>query len=292
MPPKYLGRDYTATFKMDNDRLGIGKGFNPYNNINTSISIPSLKEDVNPYSRFGYNLDFTKKDDFAKYGLSNSGTGNAGLMNNANQFVNKYGTALQGAVELGQTVAEGFKTGKNNTNQGMYDTSIGVSDATEKEANNVTNTYTAGQNTMNLMSRTGRGPVKARDLKTHKGWKNILGSTGKGAMAGATMASVLPGIGTIAGGIVGGVAGLIGSSVGELFGLFKRKKQAKEINRAKQEADYSVDYYNSKQAEQLQSANDNAAHSMANQNRYSVLGLMARGGRRNCLINNKHNRLC
>ena len=253
--------------------------------LNNDFSI-----NTNNNRKYGLNFDFTKNET-GKYGIDTGSSVNLGQdkLNKANKF----GTAIQGAIQLGQTAVNGLKTGNNNTNQGMYDTSIGVSDATEKDANNVTNTYTAGMNQMNLMSKTGNGNVSARDLKTHKGWKNILGSTGKGAAAGASVGSViLPGMGTVVGGVIGGVVGGIASGIGELFGWRKRKKQAEEMNRKKREADYAVDYYNSKQAEQLQSANDNAAHSMANQNRYSILGLMARGGRRNCLINNKHNRLC
>ena len=202
----------------------------------------------------------------------------AGALNNVYDNFDSYSQIANAAIS-------GFNTGSKNTNQGMYDTSIGLAEKTANDASNVTNTYTAGQNTLNLMSRIGDGPVTARDLRTHKGWKNILGSTATGALAGAK-------IGGAWGAAIGGAIGLAGAGIGELIGWKKRKKQAEEMNRAKQEANFSVDYYNSKQAEQLMSANDNAAHSMANQNRYSVLGLMARGGRRNCLINNKHNRLC
>lgn len=191
---------------------------------------------------------------------------------------------LSGAIGVANAGIQGFMTGSKNNNTGLRDTIVGTNNSIEDMANGVSNTYTAGSG-LNLMKKNDDGLKTAKDFKTHKGWKNVLGSTAAGAMAGAKMGGAW-------GAAIGGAIGLAGAGIGELIGWKKRKKQAEEANRAKLEADYSVDYYNSKQAEQLQSANDNAAHSMANQNRYSVLGLMARGGRRNCLINNKHNRLC
>lgn len=208
---------------------------------------------------------------------------NTTQLQNSNGVMNNLGNAMDKASAWGKVAevgVQGAMTGAKNTNQGMHDTSIGVSKETSNDASNVSNAYTAGSQ-MKLMSKTGNF-VNAKDLKTHKGWKNILGSTVSGAAAGAAGGGANPYTAA-----AGAIIGLVSSSVGEIFGNRKRKKQAEEMNRLKTEADYAVDYYNSKQAEQLQSANDNAAHSMANQNRYSVLGLMAKGGRRNCLINTK-----
>lgn len=263
----------------------------------TSLNVPNSLYDKNPYAKIGRNSDFSKNEN-AKYGMNSDytfnenakigGVGTGGgsvtdLTGGEGKGFN-LGNAMDKASAWGKVAevgVQGAMTGAKNTNQGMYDTSIGVSKETSNDASNVSNAYTAGSQ-MKLMSKTGNF-VNAKDLKTHKGWKNILGSTASGAMAGAAAGGGANPYTAAAGAVIG----LVGSTVGEIFGNRKRKKQAEEMNRLKTDADYAVDYYNSKQAEQLQSANDNAAHSMANQNRYSVLGLMAKGGRRNCLINTK-----
>ena len=138
-----------------------------------------------------------------------------------------------------------------------------------------------------MLNKTGPAAT-ANDLKTHKGWKNVLSTTGKGAAAGATLGSIIPGVGSAIGAAAGAVIGGIASGIGELFGARKRKKRAKELAEAKRAADYDVDYYNSKQAEQLASANDQAAKIQADENRRNVLALAAFGGRlkRNYLLNN------
>ena len=179
-----------------------------------------------------------------------------------------------GYIETAKTVVNGFTTGAKNTNKGLYDSTIEEAKGIQQNANDVNKTYQGGENQLNLLKRGPQEKLTAKDLKTHKGWVNILGTTASAAMSGAK-------VGGVYGAVIGGVAGLVGSSLGEIFGWKKRKKQAREINNARQDANYAVDYYNSKQAEQLTSANENAAHSIANENRRSVLGLMAHGGRMN-----------
>jgi outer membrane lipoprotein SlyB len=125
-------------------------------------------------------------------------------------------------------------------------------------------------------------------LKTHKGWKNVLNTTGKGAAAGSTIGSaIMPGIGTAIGAAAGAIIGGAAAGIGEWFGAKKRKRKAEELAERKKEADYAIAYHNSRQAEQLESANDNAAKAQADLNRRNVLALAAYGGklkRRNYLI--------
>lgn len=200
------------------------------------------------------------------------------------------GGIIGGALQLGETAYSGASIGSNNLDQGKLATQKGQFDFSSQQASNVAQTYSAGQNQLNLLSKTGPAAT-AQDLKTHKGWKNVLGTTGKGAAVGASLGSIVPGIGTAIGAAAGAVIGGIASGIGELFGARKRKKRAKELAEAKRAADYDVDYYNSRQAEQLASANDQAAKIQADENRRSALALAAYGGRlkrKNYLINNRH----
>lgn len=186
---------------------------------------------------------------------------------------------ISGGLQIAEAGIGGAINGSNNWNKGKVQTQEGQYNFINNQANNVSQSYTAGQNKLNLLSRVGSAAT-ADDLKTHKGWTNILGSTAKGAMAGASMGGAY-------GAIIGGAVGLIGSSLGELFGRDKREKEARRLKELQKEADYAVAYHNSRQAEQLASANDNAAKAQADSNRRSVLALAAYGGklkRRNYLI--------
>lgn len=197
----------------------------------------------------------------------------------SNDIMGKVG----GYVQVAEAGIGGAINGANNWNKGQVETEKNTFKSTENEANNVAQQYSAGQTQMNILSKTGPAS-SANDLKTHKGWKNILGSTGKGAMAGAS-------VGGIWGAAIGGAIGLIGSSIGEIFGRRKRKREAEKLAQMKKESDFAIDYHNSKQAEQLASANDQAAKVQADENRRSVLALAAYGGRlkrKNYLINNRH----
>lgn len=186
---------------------------------------------------------------------------------------------ISGGLQIAEAGIGGAINGSNNWNKGKVHTQEGQYNFINNQANNVSQSYTAGQNKLNLLSRVGSAAT-ADDLKTHKGWTNILGSTAKGAMAGASMGGAY-------GAIIGGAVGLIGSSLGELFGRDKREKEARRLKELQKEADYAVAYHNSRQAEQLASANDNAAKAQADLNRRNVLALVAYGGklkRRNYLI--------
>lgn len=208
----------------------------------------------------------------------------------------KNGTDVGGIIggalfQLGETAYSGASIGSNNLDQGKLATQKGQFDFSSQQASNVGQTYSAGQNQLNLLSKTGPAAT-AQDLKTHKGWKNVLGTTGKGAAVGSTIGSaIMPGIGTAIGAAAGAILGGVASGIGELFGARKRKKRAEELAKQKRATDYDVDYYNSKQAEQLASANDQAAKIQADENRRNVLALAAYGGRlkrKNYLINNRH----
>lgn len=185
---------------------------------------------------------------------------------------------ISGGLQIAEAGIGGAINGSTNWNKGNVQTQEGQFNFANNQANNVSQSYTAGQNKLNLLSRVGSAAT-ADDLKTHKGWTNILGSTAKGAMAGASFGPY--------GAIIGGAVGLVGSSLGELFGKEKREKEAKRLKELQKEADYAVAYHNSRQAEQLASANDNAAKAQADLNRRNVLALAAYGGklkRRNYLI--------
>lgn len=268
-------------------------------NQNSTYKTPNTLYDQNQYAKYGRNADFTVNDN-ARYGMnsdytfnentkiggvsnavSNTGTGVTDLVGGDKKGFD-LGNAMDKASAWGKVAevgVQGAMNGAKNTDQGKHDTTMGVLRQNESDANNVNQAYTAGQE-LRLM---GRNPSTntANSLKTHKGWKNILSSTASGAMAGAAAGGGANPYTAIAGAAIG----LIGSSLGEIFGRRKRKKMAEQEAEQKRASDYAVDYYNSKQAEQLASANDNTAHSIANQNRYSVFGLMARGGKRNCLTN-------
>lgn len=186
---------------------------------------------------------------------------------------------ISGGLQIAEAGIGGAINGSTNWDKGKVQTQEGQFNFANNQANNVSQSYTAGQNKLNLLSRVGSAAT-ADDLKTHKGWTNILGSTAKGAMAGASMGGAY-------GAIIGGAVGLIGSSLGELFGRDKREKEARRLKELQKEADYAIAYHNSRQAEQLASANDNAAKAQADLNRRNVLALAAYGGklkRRNYLI--------
>lgn len=189
---------------------------------------------------------------------------------------------IGGYAQIAEAGIGGAINGANNWDKGKVQTQEGQFKFAQNQANDVSQTYSAGQTKLNTLSRTGAA-ASAKDLKTHKGWKNILGSTASGAMAGAS-------VGGIWGAAIGGAVGLIGSSIGEILGKKKRKKEAEQLAEQKKAADYAIDYYNSKQAEQLASANDNAAKVQADQNRQSVLALAAYGGRlkRNYLLSKRN----
>lgn len=191
-------------------------------------------------------------------------------------------------IETAQFVADTLEQGKNNYDKGKADTQEGMFNENRKQAENVGQAYTAGHTQLNYMSRNGAS-ASAKDLKTTKGWKNVLGATGKGAALGNSIGTmIMPGIGTAIGTAAGAVFGAAISGIGEWIGARRRKKEAEKLARLKRESDHSINYYNSRQAEQLASANDNAAKAIADQNRQSVLNLVAYGGRlnrRNYLLN-------
>lgn len=201
-----------------------------------------------------------------------------------NNFLQNAGNNIAGYAQVAQAGIQGAMNGINNTDKGKHDTVMGTMNQQMNDANNVSQSYTAGQD-VNTLSKTGAANT-ANGLKTHKGWVNILGSTVTGALAGAK-------VGGVWGAAIGGAIGLVGSSIGEIFGRRKRKKQEEEERQKKMQADYAIDYYNDKQFEQLASANDQAAKVTADQNRTSTLALMAYGGRKNnYLISNKRTLLC
>lgn len=190
------------------------------------------------------------------------------------------GGIVSGGIQLAETAYEGVENGKNNWDKGKVQTQEGQFKNVNEEANAVGQSYSAGQNKLNLLSRTGAA-ASAKDLKTHAGWKNVLGTTGKGAAMGASLGTmVMPGIGTAIGTAAGAIIGSAAAGIGELFGARKRKREAERLAQLKREADFAVAYHNSRQAEQLASANDQAAKIQADQNRQSVLALAAFGGRR------------
>lgn len=187
--------------------------------------------------------------------------------------------------QVANAAVQGFIGGATNYDKGKAETEINTMKETERQANNISQQYTAGQNQLNTLKRTGT-VYGQKNLKTGKGWKNVLGATASGAMAGAA-------IGGPWGALIGGAIGAAGAGIGSIFGRKKRDKLAEQMKNAKRSEDYAVDYYNLKQAEQLQSANDNAAKVEADRNRQSILNLVAYGGKlkRNYLIG-KRNKLC
>lgn len=198
---------------------------------------------------------------------------------------NKIGSMTGPYGQVANAAVQGFIGGATNYDKGKAETEINTMKETERQANNISQQYTAGQNQLNTLKRTGT-VYGQKKLKTGKGWKNVLGATASGAMAGAA-------IGGPWGALIGGAIGAAGAGIGSIFGRKKRDKLAEQMKNAKRSEDYAVDYYNSKQAEQLQSANDNAAKVEADKNRQSILNLVAYGGKlkRNCLIG-KRNKLC
>ena len=210
------------------------------------------------------------------------------------------GGAITGGLQLVQASAEGAAIGANNLNEQKKaegQASIDAANQNSKMAEDVSQSYSAGQK-INYLTAKDIHAKTAKELKDHKGWKNVLGTTGKGAAAGAMIGSVVPGIGTAIGAAAGAVIGSAAAGIGELFGWRKRKKEAERQKREAEEARkrqaFAVDYYNQKQTEQLASANDNAAKVQANLNRRSVLNLVAYGGRtnrKNYLID-RRNKLC
>ena len=166
--------------------------------------------------------------------------------------------SYSGIVKAG---VNGALTGANNQDKGKHDTAMNTMKQQEKDAADVLRGYTAGQN-VNLLKKSYPAN-SAKDLKNHKGWKNILGSTASGAMAGATIGGGFNPYGAA----IGAVVGLIGSSVGEIFGARKRRKQAEQEAEQQRNTNYAIDYYNNKQFEQLESANDQAAKNTADLNR-------------------------
>lgn len=261
---------------------GLTQTYNPYANLNQNF-------------KYGLNSDYSSMDKFQSF---NNRTGNSASKVNytttqnqpKNNFLNSNASQLLGTgVQMAGVIAEGISNGKNNVNNGLYDTQKGQFDFTNEQASNVGQSYSAGQTQLNLLSKTGPAAT-AKDLKTHKGWKNVLGTAGKGAAIGATVGNLIPipGVGALIGGAVGGVIGAAAAGIGELFGKKKRERRAQQLAEAKRAVDYDVDYYNSRQAEQLASANDQAAKIQADNIRRSAMALAAFGGklrRKNYLLN-------
>lgn len=277
----------------------IGRLISPYQTSFNFQQIPKsfnsgLTPTYNPYAnqnqnfKYGLNSDYSSMDKFQSF---NNRTGNLASKVNytstqnqpKNNFLNSNATQLLGTgVQMAGVVAEGISNGKNNVNNGLYDTQKGQFDFTSEQASNVEQSYSAGQNQLNLRSKTGPAAT-AKDLKTHKGFTNILGSTTSGAIAGSTFGPI--------GTIIGGAVGLLGSSIGEMFSKNKREKEAERLRQAKLDADYAVEYHNNRQAEQLASANEQYAKIQADENRRNVLALAAFGGRlrrKNYLLENKY----
>ena len=268
----------TNTYNTTTNSWNFGKLQQPNFNDN-------LLSNSNQNSKYGLNEDFSKMDNIQSFqnrtGVDLGKSSNDNILSKT-----KAGSDIAGKIGGYAQIAEagigGAINGSNNWDKGKVQTQEGQFKFAENQANDVSQTYSAGQTKLNTLSRTGAA-ASAKDLKTHKGWKNILGSTASGAMAGAS-------VGGIWGAAIGGAVGLIGSSIGEIFGARKRKREAEKLAEQKKAADYAIDYFNSRQAEQLASANDNAAKVQAQQNRQSVLALAAYGGRlkRNYLLSKRN----
>lgn len=263
---------------------GLNNSYNPYANSNQN-------------AKYGLNDNFSSMDVFQAF---NNKTGNSvtdtkfnplsipqqssfkqtlGKIGNGINAAMPYVQAAQQAVNLG---IDSYKTGASNNDIGKANYVIGTLKGSEQQANNVAQSYSAGQTEFNTMDKLSSGISSQKDLKTGKDWKNVLGSTGKGAGIGASAGTmIMPGIGTAIGAIGGALIGGLSSGIGAIFAKNKRKKEAEKAQISERNQNYAVDYFNSKQAEQLQSANDNAAKAQANQIRSSVLSLVAFGGKLN-----------
>ena len=220
-------------------------------------------------------------EDIAGGTMSGAPQKGKGFMSKLGGNGDKVSAAADGVMAITQSVVDGA----NNIDKGKHEETMNAMQNNRLEAeNNMNQSYSAGQE-LNLMGR-GVGANSAKDLKAHKGWKNILGATAAGATAGLT-------IGGPWGAAIGGAVGLIGSSIGEIFGAKKRRKAEREERERKADQDYAIKEYNQRQASLLESANENANKVTAEENRTSVLGLMAYGGRRkNYLINNRRRVIC
>lgn len=274
-----LNSDFSAMNKEQSfaNRTGINTesllgGNSDTKNSNTTSTIASGINDV-----VQTGIDASNKNQTGDKTKDNLKTFGA-ISNKIGSMTGPYGQVANAAVQ-------GFIGGATNYDKGKAETEINTMKETERQANNISQQYTAGQNQLNTLKRTGT-VYGQKKLKTGKGWKNVLGATASGAMAGAA-------IGGPWGALIGGAIGAAGAGIGSIFGRKKRDKLAEQMKNAKRSEDYAVDYYNSKQAEQLQSANDNAAKVEADRNRQSILNLVAYGGKlkRNCLIG-KRNKLC
>lgn len=288
-------------YNNKNKLFKFGGAFDDFDvNKYTSINIPNSLYDKNELAKYGMNNDFSinnnakygmtsdfKFNKFVKFGMLDDNPTDPLSKDNSkkNDFdFNKFMNKASDWGNVAQVGVQGAMVGLNNTNQGMHDTTMGVFQKQKSDANNVSKSYSAGQQINLLNDSTGIN--SANNLKTHKGWKNILGSTASGALAGAS-------VGGAWGAVAGAAIGLVGSTVGEILGKRKRQKQEEQEKLEKQKTDYAIDYYNDKQFEQLASANNQAAKVTADQNRTSTLALMAYGGKRNnFLINSGRILLC
>lgn len=299
----YSFKQFDTNWKPDavstntNAKYGLNSDFSAMNKEQSFAN----RTGINTESLLGGNSDTKKSDtkistiaseinDVVQTGIDASNKNQTGdkTKDNLNTFgaiSDKIGSMTGPYGQVANAAVQGFIGGATNYDKGKAETEINTMKETERQANNISQQYTAGQNQLNTLKRTGT-VYGQKDLKTGKGWKNVLGATASGAMAGAA-------IGGPWGALIGGAIGAAGAGIGSIFGRKKRDKLAEQMKNAKRNEDYAVDYYNSKQAEQLQSANDNAAKVIADQNRQSVLNLVAYGGklRRNCLIG-KRNKLC
>ena len=257
---KTLGKDLSGSLK------GVGNG-------SIAGSIANNANDV--VQTF---IDASNKNQTGDHTKDNLNTFKA-VSDKIAEQTGPYGQVVNAAVS-------GFVGGATNYDKGKADTQINLMKEQEKQANNVAQQYTAGQNKLNLMNKKGTA-YRQNQLKTGKVWKNVLGATASGAAAGAA-------IGGPWGALIGGAIGAAGAGIGSILGRKKREKSEKQMAEAKRNEDYAVDYYNSMQAEQLNSANDNAAKVIADQNRQSILNLVAYGGklRRKNVLLNKRNKLC
>ena len=299
----YSFKQFDTNWKPDavstntNAKYGLNSDFSAMNKEQSFAN----RTGINTESLLGGNSDTKKSDtkistiaseinDVVQTGIDASNKNQTGdkTKDNLNTFgaiSDKIGSMTGPYGQVANAAVQGFIGGATNYDKGKAETEINTMKETERQANNISQQYTAGQNQLNTLKRTGT-VYGQKNLKTGKGWKNVLGATASGAMAGAA-------IGGPWGALIGGAIGAAGAGIGSIFGRKKRDKLAEQMKNAKRNEDYAVDYYNSKQAEQLQSANDNAAKVIADQNRQSVLNLVAYGGklRRNCLIG-KRNKLC
>jgi len=221
---------------------------------------------------------------------NNSGSGNFestfNTINDAAAKISPYAAAAKAAIDIG---IDSYKSGASNFNKGKAKSTLNILKENEKQANNVIQSYTAGQTDLDTITRFDSGIYSQKDLKTGSDAKNVglstLKGTGMGAAAGATLGTVVPGIGnvvgTVAGAIIGGTIGLVSSGIGAISGKNKRERERKKISTAQNSQDFAVDYHNWQQASQLESANNNAAQVQNNQVRQNVLSLVAFGGKLN-----------